>query len=312
MRQLFLALILTVTAFAAQAAHSAEFDPGLSGFVAKVKGLDIGYREFALFVMPGEAVPLVVPGTSGFRVETHFGTLRAKVARRWTWRAPDKPGHYTIDIVRNDGARMRLETFVMIPATKVRNGMLGRYRIGRYPAPPNSSRMNYTPPAGFVEVTPALMDIHVSPHFTLGQFLCKEKSGWPKYLVLRRRLLLKLETVLTYLDARGIPPEAVHIMSGYRTPWYNAQLGNVRYSQHTLGDAADLYIAPIRGEPMLGDVNHDGRDDFKDAKLLAASFSKLFYEPENDFLRGGIGAYPATAAHLPFVHVDARGFRARW
>jgi uncharacterized protein YcbK (DUF882 family) len=27
---------------------------------------------------------------------------------------------------------------------------------------------------------------------------------------------------------------------------------------------------------------------------------------------GGIGIYPATSAHGPFVHIDARGTRARW
>ncbi len=28
--------------------------------------------------------------------------------------------------------------------------------------------------------------------------------------------------------------------------------------------------------------------------------------------QGGMGFYPGTAAHPPFVHVDVRGTRARW
>jgi hypothetical protein len=29
-------------------------------------------------------------------------------------------------------------------------------------------------------------------------------------------------------------------------------------------------------------------------------------------LVGGCGIYPGNGAHGPFVHVDARGYRARW
>jgi len=35
-------------------------------------------------------------------------------------------------------------------------------------------------------------------------------------------------------------------------------------------------------------------------------------EAANPGLVGGIGIYPATSAHGPFVHIDARGTRARW
>lgn len=307
-----LALILSFFTFTAIATQPVEFDPGLSGFTARVKGIDIAYRQFGLFVMPGEVVHIGVPKAARFQVHANAGTLRAASPQGWNWQAPVQSGHYVIDIVRDDGARLRLETFVKVPATKVRNGKLNGYRIGSYPTRPLNGLASYIPPTGFVEVTPALAGVHVSPHFTLGQFLCKQAGGWPKYLVVQPRLLIKLETVLTWLDTQGIPPAAVHVMSGYRTPWYNAHLRDALYSRHTWGDAADLFIGPVPGDPMPGDVNHDGRDDFKDSKLLAADFSRLFYEPGNDYLRGGIGAYPATHAHLPFVHVDARGFRARW
>ena len=29
-------------------------------------------------------------------------------------------------------------------------------------------------------------------------------------------------------------------------------------------------------------------------------------------LIGGTGIYPGTSAHGPFIHIDTRGFRARW
>lgn len=308
------ALILCLALNIAQATPSfTHFDPDISGFRVDVKGLTVGYREFAVFAMPGEAVPIAAADVRDhLQVSSQAGTWKSTGAGKWDWLAPKTPGHYLLEISRADGARMQLQAFVMVPATQVHNGQLNGYRIGNYPKHPLKGLDIYQPPRGFVEVTPDLAKVHVSPHFTLGEFLCKEGGGYPKYLVLRPRLLVKLETLLGYLSQLGIPPTAVHVMSGYRTPWYNAHLGNVLYSRHTWGGAADLYISRTLDGRMISDINHDGRDDFADSRLLAADFNKLFHEPRYDYLRGGIGAYPATSAHNPFVHVDVRGFRARW
>jgi hypothetical protein len=43
---------------------------------------------------------------------------------------------------------------------------------------------------GFVEVTKDNLSLHLSEHFTLGQFITKDQiSVWPKYVVLQPRLL---------------------------------------------------------------------------------------------------------------------------
>ena len=39
---------------------------------------------------------------------------------------------------------------------------------------------------------------------------------------------------------------------------------------------------------------------------------ELFARAQHAHLRGGLGVYRSTAAHGPFLHVDARGVRARW
>lgn len=204
---------------------------------------------------------------------------------------------------------MRLEAFVLVPAGKVHNGILNGYRIGRYPRHPRDGLKIYRAPSGFVEVTPQLATVHVSPHFTLGEFLCKEPGGYPKYLVLRPRLLLKLEELLAYLGAHGVPASDVHVMSGYRTPWYNTRLGNVEYSRHMWGDAADIYITTDGRSEV---AYPDSLDEYRNSSRLAADVDELFREPANAWLKGGIGVYPATHNHPPFVHVDARGFNARW
>jgi hypothetical protein len=52
--------------------------------------------------------------------------------------------------------------------------------------------------------------------------------------------------------------------------------------------------------------------DYRDAQWLYQLADELFALPENEFLRGGLGVYRSTPAHGPFLHVDARGRRARW
>ncbi len=301
------ALILFLPAWGGFAAS--EVSTGdQAGFVLHVRNVDIPYREFAVFALPDEAVPVSVPENGGrFQLKAAAGTWRDSGANHWTWTAPAQPGHYALDIVRADGAAMRLEAFVMVPAGEVHDGRLHGYRIGRYPRHALNNLAIYRAPAGFVEVTPETAALHVTPHFTLGEFVCKQAGGYPKYLVLRDELLLKLETVMAYLNGRGVPPDAVHVMSGYRTPWYNQQLGNVPYSRHQWGDAADIYVDEVATSELR--AAHGGGDGYADSRFLAGDLDRLFRQ---DGLRGGVGVYPATHAHAPFVHVDARGFAAHW
>ena len=75
------------------------------------------------------------------------------------------------------------------------------------------------------------------------------------------------------------------------------------------GDAADVFVdADSNGR--MDDLNHDGHIDRRDAQMLFAAAEQV--ETDHPELVGGLSAYSASAAHGPFVHVDARGFRARW
>jgi len=103
----------------------------------------------------------------------------------------------------------------------------------------------------------------VSPHFKLGQFLCKQPGGFPKYLVLDEILVLKLELILEELNRRGHAADTLHIMSGYRTPYYNKAIGNVDYRRHLWGKAADIFIDAAPADDMMDDLNRDGAVDKK-------------------------------------------------
>lgn len=146
----------------------------------------------------------------------------------------------------------------------------------------------------------------------LGQFLCKQDGGYPKYLVLRERLLLKLEYLLEMVHRKGYAAETFAVLSGFRTPFYNHAIRNVKYSRHQWGGAADIFIDVDPQDGVMDDLDGNGKVDVDDAllfyKLIDAEPGKREYEP---FI-GGLGLYGTTTAHGPFVHVDARGFRARW
>lgn len=198
-------------------------------------------------------------------------------------------------------------------------GRIGAYRIGVFPGESRTARQkalgaSYGNPEGFLEVTADNQDTQVSENFRLRDFLTHDQvSVWPKYLVLREPLIDKLELVIDELRAMGVNVKRVRVMSGFRTPQYNAQGvgagGRVQNSRHQYGDAADVYI--MNGtRDWMSDLDRDGKITIRDARLIAQAADRV--EKAHPDLVGGVGLYPATSAHGPFVHIDVRGTRARW
>lgn len=188
------------------------------------------------------------------------------------------------------------------------------YRTGSWPTTGLAARNpNYAPPAGFIAVTAENQATAISERFALRDFLTHDQQGvWPKVLVLRPKLIDKLELIGNALDQRGLPSR-IHIMSGFRTPQYNAkgvgEGGRASFSRHTYGDAADIWVDG-NGDGQMDDLNRDGKVSVKDAQFLLAVAEEV--EAAHPELVGGMSAYRANSAHGPFVHVDARGHRARW
>lgn len=217
------------------------------------------------------------------------------------------------------GTLQRIANFSFItlrPAGDVRRGRLGRYYIGSWPraTAARGGRVEYTPPGGFVQVTPQNENTRLSQHFRIRDFLTHDQAGvWPKYVVINMKLVDKLELVLSDLEAHGVNPSGVRVMSGFRTPQYNHSGGDLRgrasLSRHMYGDAADIYIDNT-GSGEMSDLNHDGRVNIDDARVILASVNRV--ESEHPSLVGGCGIYVGNGAHGPFVHIDTRGYPARW
>lgn len=297
-------------------AESDPFTSGRASFSLHVKGHDVPYHVFGLYVLPYGSLRIDVgkgKDAHVFAATATAGRLEPAGKTSWNWVAPEHPGLYVVTVLRTDSEEtITLNVFVMYPRDRVEDGKLNGYVIGKYPSTLLKNLAIYRPPAGFVEVTEENEDTPISPHFTLGQFPCKQESDYPKYLALREPLLLKLELLLQHVNDRGIRSNGFVIMSGYRTPVYNAAIGNVKYSRHVWGGAADIYIDENPQDGVMDDLDGNGVFDEGDAAVLYdvvdELYGKTFYEP---FI-GGLGRYRRTEAHGPFVHVDVRGFRARW
>ena len=291
-------------------------DAAYSGFFATANGLAIPYNRFTIFVLPGSAVDLTVKNQSGnhnFAIAYSDGNLIAEGRCHWKYIAPPKKGNYLLNIRgENPDEKMLLNVFVMVPATAQKGQYLNGYRIGRYPEKPYRNNPAYKKPRGFIEVTEENQDLPISPHFYLRQFLCKQQPAhWPKYMVLDPKLILKLELLLEKLNQKGLAIHSLFIMSGYRTPFYNALLGRGIYSRHIYGDAADIYV-DTNHDGVIDDLNRDGKADMADAVMMADIIESMDENPKYLCLLGGLGKYKKTSAHTWDIHVDTRGYKARW
>ena len=229
----------------------------------------------------------------------------------WSLTAPSRPGLYPLRLEHLDsGEHTSLNLFV---GQTLEDGAqdINDYRIG--PAPPSHSKYPafYPPPQMYFEVTADNVDTRLSPNFSLRQFLCKQESDYPKYVTLKESLLVLLEGLITVVRQAGYPVNTFGIISGYRTPYYNRRIGNVANSRHVYGDAMDFFV-DVDDDGAMDDLNGDGKHNRADVDVLYKIVESFKKQPQNRLLVGGVGRYYKAAHHGGFVHVDARGFRARW
>ncbi|MGI9090446.1 MAG: hypothetical protein ACR2GG_04990 [Gemmatimonadaceae bacterium] len=241
------------------------------------------------------------------------GKLRASINQ-----GGDRPGIVKAALAMGTAIREAADFAVITPrpASDVRRGKLGLYYIGSWPGARSGKggKVAYDPPSGFIEVTRGNADTRLSEHFRIRDFLTHDQQNvWPKYVWVSLKLVDKLELVLDDLKARGIKPDGVQVLSGFRTPQYNRGGGDPRgradLSRHMYGDAADIFIDD-NGNGSMDDLNHDGRVDLADARVILAAVARV--ERAHPSLVGGCGVYAGNGAHGPFVHIDTRGYPARW
>jgi len=266
--------------------------------------------------LPGEAVeyPLEVEGDptrlsySWVRTGSELlaDTVRALSGAQLV--APSAPGMYHLALL--EGGKQRvvsdMTVAVLVPFAEKLGASLNGYRIGTYLAEKLGGR--HDAPEGFLEVGPNDVDLPVTTHFRVADFLTHDgQSTWPRYVALDPKLLDKLELVIEKVkEMRGDSTAAnrslaLDVHSGFRTPIHNLGVKrSARDSRHQYGDAADVTI----------DANFDGRFTGADTRLVALAVEAV--EQDHPELKGGMGVYTSRRYNTPYVHIDARGKRARW
>ena len=221
--------------------------------------------------------------------------------------APPTPGFYRLSVVRGGERRVvdELTLAVLVPFSQKKvDGKLNGYRIGTYLSERLGTRQAERP-KGFVEVVSENVDMPLTKHFKLSDFITHDdQDSWPRYAAISPKLLDKLELVLSEVARQRGTSErvglSVSVHSGFRTPSWNLINRFAGDSRHQYGDAADVAI----------DANGDGRYTTADSRLVALAVDAV--ERDHPDLIGGFGLYSGPRYRTPYVHIDARGTRARW
>jgi hypothetical protein len=301
--------------------------------VVHPRGLSADFAVFrapshivSLFALPGETVTFDLAGYSGTspkrleRFQVDPGSVAVDRHKgRFRLRAPEETGIYPVVFQETVKAGLtpplpyRVQLVVLVPASRVSpDGILNGYPVGAFPGPETNGHWRFERPRGFVEITEENRDILLSDHRKLGDLDCKLLAPYPHYAVIQTSLLVKLEGLTDILLKRGLPGDHITVMSGFRTPEYNRSIGNrTTYSRHIAGDAADVFV-DADGDDRMDDLNGDGRINRRDSRYLLAIVEEMDQSTGYAGLVGGASAYRANADHGPFLHVDTRGFPARW
>jgi hypothetical protein len=231
---------------------------------------------------------------------------------RGAWlRAPGTPGFYRLALARGAEARVLsdLTLAVKVPFSEKKGATLNGYRIGTYGSEQKGARSTERPD-GFIQVSGNDMDLALSRHFTVADFVTHDnQSVWPRYSAVDPRILDKVELVLAEVEKlrRSAPvigklsvsQFALDVHSAFRTPLYNRAQSRARESRHQYGDAVDFSI----------DADGDGRVNSRDIRLITQAVDSVEkYHPD---LVGGMGVYGGIGRG-PYVHIDARGTKVRW
>lgn len=269
------------------------------------------------FARPGAAVEIPL--------EMAYGAVASELAYRWVRTvdslpvgearplaagglvAPTEPGFYRLALLRGGEQRVvdGKTLAVMVPFEEKKGAKIRGFDIGTCVGERLKSARGGLP-EGFLPVDAHSLALAVTENLTLGDILSTpdtRRDGYPEFAAVDVRLLEKLELVLAEV-ARMTGGEAtprLSVNSGFRPPSYNRGVaGAAKNSRHQYGDAADVQI----------DANGDGRFTLAEVKLVQKAV--LAVEDAHPDLKGGLGLYTSKRFRSPYVHIDARGSRARW
>jgi uncharacterized protein YcbK (DUF882 family) len=259
----------------------------------------------SLILMPTEKALVTV--NDGFMVNNTVPWFSQRSQYIYEVIAPRTPGFYTLRVTHQQAESSILQVIVKTPIDTSETASLNNFQINKYP-PAYKELIQYSPPKGLIEISQKEEALYLSDSVQIKNILCKQPSSYPKYLLVTTEGLNMLTRLRDYINSQGIIFKRFSFISGYRTPFYNMTIGNGTHSRHQYGDAFDLFI-DVDNDNKMDDITGDGKQDKSDVDYLYRLFVAFL---EYDGRHGGVGKYYPTSRHGGFVHIDNRGFTARW
>ena len=279
--------------------------PAIPSIELSVNGNQLPENRLAFVVMPGDSVTLSVQNeNTGWSATEGYPSTGA--GGSFGWRAPRSHGIFYIDVSSGDTIE-KYTVLVPVESCRWRTTSLNSFPIGSYGDGNNRDHL----PEYFIELASTTSGARITTHLTLGQFLCRLEGNYPQYMAFDLRLADKLEAILAAVQEVYPQASDIHNISGFRTPAYNASIGNeTTESLHLYGKAADIWIESWPSNNLMDDIDRNKRVDVYDGEYLVEIVRRL--EVEGTVVTGGASAYRWIPTHGPFVHIDIRGSRAVW
>ncbi|MGM0498616.1 MAG: peptidase M15A [Bacillota bacterium] len=318
MKKIFVfSILVTLILISSFSLNAAAFSAEHANFSIVYDNFKIPLNTFSIFVMPSEEIVIsIAEENRGKKYVIELNGKKFENEKSFKWQAPAKSGHYPVKIKEKNsagpGSEINLNVFVLHPAHKMNGQYLDGFKIGSYPEIPANKKSYYSKPTGFLKIEESLLDLNLTPHFKMDQFITKQCTELPQYIVLKESLLLKLEYFLEEVNKAGYKADTFGIVSVYRSPYFNKKLGNnTDLSRHLFGDAADIYI-DNSGNEWMDDLNGDGKSNIYDSNILFDLAVKFDQKEEFSQLQGGLSSYKGNGVRGPFLHIDSRGFHVSW
>jgi hypothetical protein len=270
-----------------------------------IDGNALPLNRMAFVVFPGDSVTLAT-GEAVTGWSATAGHPATGSGDTFGWRAPRSHGIFHIDVCCGNQVE-KYTVIVPVETCRWRTTRLNSFSIGSYGDGNGMERK----PDYFIEVSSSGMGARISTHLTLGDFLCHVDGRFPQYMALDLRLADKIEATLDAVAEVYPAASSVHNISGFRTPAYNAAIGNdTSESLHLYGKAVDLWIESWPPNDLMDDLDRNKRIDVYDGEYLVDIVRTL--EAQGRVVTGGASAYRWIPSHGPFVHLDIRGSQAVW
>lgn len=260
------------------------------------------------------------------------------------FKTPAEPGEYPITLIgsetrslsqsdkeskKNESEKRtfnyKINLLVCYSFDRNGKGVIDGYPIGVYPNEEQARssfvqdhKQLYVPPKWFIKVTQENKKLNLSKHFKVGDFFTRTDTEENGFIVIDKRLIPHLESIINELNANNIPGEALKILRAYLTPIEITKLKHKNieiseFSRYIYGDGVAI-IVDANNDSKMDDLNNDGVIDIGDAKVIADVIEKVQRKTRH---YGGIGVLSNAAneglpSQTPYVQTDVRGAYARW